>query len=151
MSTTTQNRHTPTLLRAAPWALVLLAAQASCSSGGGASASTGGRGGASTGPSDAGAGAGGAGGSTTATGDTGGAVDASAACMTYCDCMHMNCPPTTAHPEYWSSVSTCLTACATETKWDLPCRQNMCTLVPDQPANDHCTHAMGEGQCLDMP
>jgi hypothetical protein len=48
-------------------------------------------------------------------------------------------------------VSACLSACAAETKWDIACRQNMCNLVPAQPDNDHCTHAMGEVQCLDMP
>jgi hypothetical protein len=49
------------------------------------------------------------------------------------------------------SSSACLTACAAETNWDLPCRKNMCSLVPAQPNNDHCTHAMGELQCLDKP
>jgi hypothetical protein len=43
----------------------------------------------------------------------------------------------------------CLYDCATQTTWDLPCRANMCSLVPSEPNNDHCTHAFGVNECLD--
>jgi hypothetical protein len=46
--------------------------------------------------------------------------------------------------------SGCLTECKTQTNWDMACRMNMCSLVPAQPNNDHCTHAMGVYQCLDL-
>jgi hypothetical protein len=45
----------------------------------------------------------------------------------------------------------CIVACAEQTKWDLPCRQNMCNLAPVQTANNHCVHAFGVGECLDKP
>jgi hypothetical protein len=32
----------------------------------------------------------------------------------------------------------------------MACRQGMCGLVPAEPNNDHCTHAMGIDECLDM-
>jgi hypothetical protein len=69
-------------------------------------------------------------------------VDASAACVTYCACMAKNCS---------SEVfpNGCLSACATQTNWDLECRAAMCSLVPSEPANDHCTHAFGMDECLD--
>ena len=70
--------------------------------------------------------------------------DAGAACQMFCTCMAANCPTETF-------MSSCLGDCAAGTKWDLPCRMNMCSLVPAQPANDHCTHAMGKFQCLDTP
>jgi len=71
--------------------------------------------------------------------------DAGAACQAYCTCMATNCPGETFAPQG------CLTECNAGTKWDLPCRMNMCSLVPAQPANDHCTHAAGRVQCLDTP
>ena len=70
-------------------------------------------------------------------------VDASAACVTYCKCMAMNCADK-VFPDG------CLTECAAQTDWDLGCRTNMCTLVPAQPNNDHCTHAFGVNECLDQ-
>lgn len=39
--------------------------------------------------------------------------------------------------------TSCLAECAAGTNWDLQCRELMCSLVPDQPNNDHCTHAFG--------
>jgi hypothetical protein len=70
-------------------------------------------------------------------------VDASMACVSFCKCMAMNCADK-VFPDG------CLDDCATQTDWDLPCRANMCSLVPSQPDNDHCTHAFGVGQCLDQ-
>jgi hypothetical protein len=72
------------------------------------------------------------------------AIDASAACLRFCECMAKDCADK-VFPRG------CLPECASQTKWDLPCRQNMCGLVPAQPNNDHCTHAMGVQQCLDKP
>jgi hypothetical protein len=69
-------------------------------------------------------------------------ADASAACVSFCTCMATNCAS-----EVFAGG--CLYQCATQTNWDLPCRANMCGLVPSQPNNDHCTHAFGVGQCLD--
>jgi hypothetical protein len=69
-------------------------------------------------------------------------VDASPQCMTFCKCMAMNCSDKVF-------PGGCLHDCAAGTNWDLPCRQNMCGLAPAQPANDHCTHAMGVNECLD--
>ena len=70
-------------------------------------------------------------------------VDASAACVTYCKCMAMNCADKVF-------PGGCLPECAAQTDWDLGCRTNMCTLVPAQPNNDHCTHAFGVNECLDQ-
>lgn len=69
------------------------------------------------------------------------AVDASSACVSFCDCMDMNCPQE-VFPDG------CLYDCATQTNWDLPCRANMCSLVQSEPNNDHCTHAFGVNECL---
>lgn len=69
------------------------------------------------------------------------AVDASAACKSYCTCMAMNCKS-----EIFGGG--CLSECASQTTWDLPCRANMCSLVLAQPNNDHCTHAFGMVECL---
>ena len=68
-------------------------------------------------------------------------VDASAACVSYCACMAMNCAG-----EVFPSG--CLYECTAQTNWDLECRANMCSLVPSEPANDHCTHAFGMNECL---
>jgi hypothetical protein len=76
--------------------------------------------------------------------DGGAAPDASMACATYCACMAAWCTDKVF-------PTSCLSACAAQTKWDLPCRQVHCTLVEPQPGNDHCTHAFGMVQCLDMP
>jgi hypothetical protein len=70
-------------------------------------------------------------------------VDASMACVSFCKCMAMNCADK-VFPDG------CLYDCATQTDWDLPCRANMCSLVPAQPNNDHCTHAFGVNECLDQ-
>ncbi len=70
-------------------------------------------------------------------------VDASVACVSFCKCMAMNCADK-VFPDG------CLYDCATQTDWDLPCRANMCSLVPAQPDNDHCTHAFGVNECLDQ-
>lgn len=70
--------------------------------------------------------------------------DASGDCVKYCDCMAQNCQDKVF-------ADGCLPACASQTKWDLPCRMNMCSLVPAQPNNDHCTHAFGVNECLDTP
>lgn len=70
-------------------------------------------------------------------------VEASAACMDFCSCMATNCPTS----EFEGG---CLPDCAAQTTWDLPCRENMCGLVPAQPDNGHCVHAMGMIQCLDL-
>lgn len=69
------------------------------------------------------------------------AVDASSACVSFCDCMDTNCPQE-VFPDG------CLYDCATQTDWDLPCRANMCSLVQSEPNNDHCTHAFGVNECL---
>jgi hypothetical protein len=69
-------------------------------------------------------------------------VDASAACASYCACMATNCSQDVF-------PTGCLDACATQTTWDLSCRATMCTLAPEQPDNDHCTHAFGMKECLD--
>jgi hypothetical protein len=69
-------------------------------------------------------------------------ADASAACVSFCTCMATNC----ANEVF---AGGCLYQCTTQTNWDLPCRANMCSLVPSQPSNDHCTHAFGVSQCLD--
>jgi hypothetical protein len=71
------------------------------------------------------------------------APDASEACRSYCTCMASNCA---------DKVFTrgCLTECAAQSHWDLPCRELHCGLVPAQPDNDHCTHAKGMVQCLDL-
>jgi hypothetical protein len=46
----------------------------------------------------------------------------------------------------------CLRECAAgSAKWDMECRQGMCSLAPAQPANNHCTHAFGVNECLDKP
>ncbi len=71
-----------------------------------------------------------------------GEVDASSACVKYCACMAMNC-----QEEVFANG--CLHECAAQTTWDLECRANMCSLVPSEPANDHCTHAFGVNECLD--
>jgi hypothetical protein len=71
-------------------------------------------------------------------------VTASDECVKYCTCMAKNCADK-------MFPTGCLPACAAQTKWDIPCRQNMCNLVVPQPANDHCTHAFGVGQCTDRP
>jgi hypothetical protein len=70
-------------------------------------------------------------------------VDASMACMKYCDCMAKNCADQ-VFPQG------CLVECSRQTNWDLPCRQNMCNLAPVQTMNDHCTHAFGKFQCTDQ-
>jgi hypothetical protein len=69
-------------------------------------------------------------------------ADASEECTRYCSCMSTNC----ADKVFPTS---CLGECAAQTKWDLACRANHCGLVPAEPKNDHCTHAMGVDQCLD--
>jgi hypothetical protein len=71
-------------------------------------------------------------------------VKASEECVKYCTCMAKNCADK-------MFPTGCLPACAAQTKWDIPCRQNMCNLVPAQPDNDHCTHAFGMFQCTDRP
>jgi hypothetical protein len=71
-------------------------------------------------------------------------ADASMACVTYCKCMTTNCADNVF-------PTGCLKECAAGTKWDMECRQNMCSLVPAQPANNHCTHAFGVNECLDKP
>jgi hypothetical protein len=73
-----------------------------------------------------------------------GSVMASEACMKFCTCMAKNCADK-------MFPRGCLTECASTPKWDLACRQVMCTLVPDQPNNNHCVHAMGVQECLDKP
>jgi hypothetical protein len=76
---------------------------------------------------------------------TAGDVQASEECRKYCDCMAKNCADR-------MFARGCLVECASQTKWDIPCRQNMCNLVVPQPNNDHCTHALGMGfQCTDKP
>ncbi len=67
--------------------------------------------------------------------------NASAACAKYCTCMAANCAAKVF-------ANGCVNECGAQTNWDLPCRTNMCTLVPAQPNNDHCTHAFGAIQCL---
>ena len=79
-----------------------------------------------------------------ATPDSGAGGEASEACRKYCECMAKNCAER-------MFPGGCLAECAGHPKWDLPCRQNMCNLVPAQPNNDHCTHAFGLFQCLDKP
>jgi hypothetical protein len=69
-------------------------------------------------------------------------VDASAACVSYCACMAMNC-----RGDIFPAG--CLSACTMQTNWDLECRAAMCSLVPSEPANDHCMHAFGVAECLD--
>jgi hypothetical protein len=71
-------------------------------------------------------------------------VTASEECVKYCTCMAKNCADK-------MFPGGCLPACAAQTKWDIPCRQNMCNLVVPQPDNDHCTHAFGMFQCTDKP
>jgi hypothetical protein len=70
------------------------------------------------------------------------AVDASSACVSFCECMAMNCAQE-VFPDG------CLYDCATQTNWDLECRAGMCSLVQSEPNNDHCTHAFGVDECLD--
>jgi hypothetical protein len=116
--------------------------------GGGKNAATGGAsgtGGSTTGGSSGSGGATGTGGGsagqqTGGSASLGDASNASPECVTFCSCMAKNCP---------DKIFTggCLPECAAGTGWDLPCRQNMCKLVPDQPNNDHCTHAFGTSQC----
>jgi hypothetical protein len=74
----------------------------------------------------------------------GGAIDAGTVCVTYCKCMAMNCASQVF-------AAGCLKECAAGTKWDMACRQNMCSLVPVQPDNNHCVHAFGVNECLDKP
>jgi hypothetical protein len=108
-------------------------------SGGHASSTGGAATGASTGgASSASGGSNATGGAQGQSGSSG--VDASADCVKFCDCMNMNCADKVF-------PGGCLSACAEQTTWDLPCRQNMCKLVPDQPTNDHCTHAFGTSEC----
>ena len=71
-------------------------------------------------------------------------VTASEECVKYCTCMAKNCADK-------MFPGGCLPQCAAQTRWDIPCRQNMCNLVPAQPNNDHCTHAFGMFQCTDKP
>jgi hypothetical protein len=71
-------------------------------------------------------------------------VQASPACVMFCTCMAKNCADK-AFP------GGCLQDCASHPKWDLECRALMCKLAPDQPNNNHCTHAMGINECLDKP
>jgi hypothetical protein len=80
--------------------------------------------------------------SVTASPDLGGGDGASEACLKYCECMAKNCADK-------MFPGGCLPDCASHPAWDIPCRQNMCNLVPAQPNNDHCTHAFGVFQCLD--
>jgi hypothetical protein len=123
-------------------------------SGGAANGAGGGGSGAAGAASATGGAAGATGGAAGAAGATGGsagthaggsaslgdASNASPECVTFCTCMAANCPD-----KVFSGG--CLPECAAGTSWDLPCRQNMCKLVPDQPNNDHCTHAFGTSEC----
>lgn len=110
-------------------------------SGGGATSSQSGGAPGSAGAHTGGAGASGNGGAPASL--DGSAPPASAACVKYCDCMAASCPDR-------AFAGGCLSACASQSGWDLKCRQVMCELAPLQPSNDHCTHAFGVGQCLDM-
>jgi hypothetical protein len=52
------------------------------------------------------------------------------------------------------TMSTCLSACATQTKWDLACRIEHCHNAMGTTAGSaalHCPHAVGEGLCADNP
>lgn len=77
--------------------------------------------------------------------DTASDSDLSEACTTFCTCMASNCSD-----KVFPNAG-CLSECTTHPKWDMGCRQVMCTLAPVQPDNNHCTHAMGEFECLDLP
>jgi hypothetical protein len=76
----------------------------------------------------------------------GDAAGASADCVKFCTCMDQNCKGNVFS-------GGCLAACAEGTastsskKWDLNCRQIMCTLVPAEPNNNHCVHAFGTSEC----
>src|SRR5450432_2935151 len=77
-------------------------------------------------------------------GGTSGASNASSpACQKYCECHVMNCSATPI-----PGGLSCADFCAGMTADQLTCRQNMCSLVPAQPDNDHCTHSVGLVQCL---
>jgi hypothetical protein len=121
--------------------------------GGSGGTATGGTAGTGTGGSGGAASTGGSGGSSGGTGGSAGSggtggepgeATASETCKTYCTCMKDNCGET-AIP---GSVS-CYEFCATfeSNEEVMGCRQNMCNLAPAQPANGHCTHAVGDGQC----
>jgi hypothetical protein len=68
----------------------------------------------------------------------------SQACKDYCKCMSTNCASETF-------PGGCAGDCAAGTKWDLECRTAHCGLVPDEPNNGHCGHAMGDPDyCPDL-
>jgi hypothetical protein len=134
-------------------------------SGGGASSSLGGASsaGASAGSSGGSAGAGGAAGNSSSAGSSAsgssGAGSAgaagsigsagaagstgSAACQMYCACHEQNCKS-----QLIPGGKSCAEFCAGMTADQLACRQNMCTLAPLQPDNNHCVHSVGINECL---
>jgi hypothetical protein len=73
--------------------------------------------------------------------------DASAECVTYCTCMQTNCvgPGIQEIPD----GQDCLSFCAGFTQPQYSCRLNHCSLVPPQPDNNHCMHAVGLFECID--
>lgn len=75
--------------------------------------------------------------------DTGSTADTgNAACTAYCTCMHSTCP--TEEP------ANCVTACQSQTTWDLSCRTTHCGLAGsggDAGASLHCGHASGVSTC----
>src|SRR5882724_309711 len=114
----------------------------SAPSGGGGGAGQAGAAGSSAGAGQAGAAASSAGASQ---GGTAGATGASDYCNMYCQCHQANCA-STAIPVGGSCLDFCA-AFPNDAKLQ-DCRLAMCTLVPAQPNNDHCTHSVGIGECL---
>ncbi|MEO8903988.1 MAG: hypothetical protein ABI488_16765 [Polyangiaceae bacterium] len=97
----------------------------------------------SAGATSASAGSSSAGSSSAGSSASGATAMGSVACQKYCACHDMNCA-STAIP----GGKSCADFCAAMTPEQLACRQNMCSLVPAQPDNDHCTHSVGIMQCI---
>lgn len=98
--------------------------------------------------SDSGSGGNDSGGTPTDSGttkDTGtvadtGADTGSSACAAYCQCMQTNCASL--------EPANCLTACQSQTTWDLACRTTHCGYATSASlATTHCPHAAGQNTC----
>jgi len=65
-------------------------------------------------------------------------------CDLYCGCMAPNC--TTELAARGTPLGDCATACANAVH-DLTCRWTHCEMAGAHPGEQHCGHAIGEGQC----
>jgi hypothetical protein len=117
---------------------------AAAGSGSSGATAGGGTSGAAAGSGTSGAAAG-SGGAMTAGGSGGGAP--SQACIDFCECFETKCAGFVSVP---GGVS-CTTFCETfvDQKTNFECRKSMCEMSagPETNNNDHCSHALGIGQC----